>query len=50
MFRRFMWNRYGGRSAMGYRRRGFVASYATVLIAVCIAVLLALYLAGYLAL
>ncbi|HEX8642383.1 MAG TPA: hypothetical protein VF702_00545 [Allosphingosinicella sp.] len=50
MFRRFMMNRYSGRSAMGYRRRGFVASYGTVVLLVSLAVLLALYLAGYIAL
>lgn len=49
MFRRFMMRRNGGRG-LGYRRRGFVASYGTVVLAVSVAVLLGLYLMGYLVL
>jgi hypothetical protein len=49
MFRRFMMNRATGRRhGMGYRRRGFAASFGTTLIAVSLAVVLILYFMGYL--
>jgi hypothetical protein len=46
MFRRYAAHRH----AAGYRRRGFVASYGTVVLAVSLAVILILYFMGYLAL
>jgi hypothetical protein len=51
MWRRFMMNRYSRRSAMSYRRRGFVTySYAATVIVVSLAAILILYLLGYIAL
>jgi hypothetical protein len=50
MWRRFMMNRYAGRSGMPYRRRYYGASFGTTLIVVSLAVLVGLYLLGYLAL
>lgn len=49
MFRRMMMRRHATRP-VGYRRRGFAASYGTTVIVVSLAVILILYLMGYLAL
>ncbi len=45
MFRRFMMRRAAG-GHTGYRRRGFAASYGTIVLAVSLAVLLILHLTG----
>ncbi len=51
MWRRFMYNRWGRGSALGYRRRPLVFySYTMAVVLVCAAVLIGLYLLGYLAL
>jgi hypothetical protein len=51
MWRRFMMNRRGYRSAMPYRRRGFVTySYGATVLVVSLGALLILYLLGYISL
>ena len=51
MWRRFMMNRWGYRSALPWRRRSFVTySYTATVILVSLAVILILYLLGYVAL
>ena len=50
MFRRFMMNRYAGRTAMPYRRRSYAASYGATVLVVSLAAILLLYLLGYIAL
>ena len=50
MFRRFMTNRWGYRSAWPRRRGGFLAySYSATVILVSLGALLILYLLGYIA-
>ncbi len=51
MWRRFMRNRWGYRSAFPYRRGAFFGfSYSATVIVVSLAVILILYLLGYIAL